>query len=162
MKLRMKIRNYLVLILMMMAGYASAAWQAIEEDRGYYFDPSSVQTQGQRVKVWGLQNYETALPLGNSFTLSKRIMIEADCLQTQFRTVSFAFMTEQMGEGEMIAGYPLTQGTPFSRWRSPMPNSFELALFNQVCRKPATPPPPAVAPNESIEVIDEKEAPNSV
>ncbi len=89
-------------------------------------------------------------------------MIESDYLQTQFSTISCAFMTEDMGEGEMIAGYPLTQGTPFSRWRSPMPNSFELALFNQVCRKPATPPPPVVDPNESIEVIDEKDPAGNV
>ena len=146
--------------MMLTASHANASWQAIDEDRGFYFDPSSIQTQGQRVRVWGLHNYETSLPLGNAFTLSKKIMIEADCLQSQFRTVSFAFMTEQMGEGEMIAGYPLTPGTPFSRWRSPMPNSFELALFNQVCR-PA-PPPPALDPNESIEVIDEKAEGNSV
>lgn len=155
------LRRSLGVMLILMAGHANAAWQAINTDRGFYFDPSSIQTQGQRVRVWGLQNYETALSLGSSFTLSKKIQIEADCLQSQFRTVSFAFMTEQMGEGEMIAGYPLTAGTPFSRWRSPMPNSFELALFNQVCRPPPS-PPPAVDPNEAIEVIDEKAEGNSV
>lgn len=156
------VRKYSALALLLLSFQASAAWQAIVEDRGFYFDPDSVQAQGQRVKVWGLHNYETALPLAGRFTLSKKIMIEADCLQSQFRTLSFEFMTEQMGEGEGIAGYPLTTGTPFSRWRSPEPKSFELALFNQVCRKPSTPPPPANDPNESIEIIDEKPAGNSV
>ena len=156
-------RKYLLTVLSLMTFQANAAWLAIQEDRGFFYDPASVQTAGQRVSAWGLQNYEKSLPLGNRSTLSKKIQIEADCLRTQFRTVAYAFQTEQMGEGETIMGYPLTPASPFGKWRSPEPNSFEQALFNQLCRKPPEPPAaPPVNPNDPLEIIDETVANSTV
>jgi hypothetical protein len=157
-------RKYLLTLLSLMTFQANAAWQAIEEDRGFFYDPASVQTMGQRVKVWGLQNYAQSLPLGNRTTMSKKIQIEAECLRTQLRTVSYAFQTEPMGEGETIMGYPLTPASPFGKWRSPEPNSFEQALFNQVCRKPAESPAPQaepIDPNAPLEIIDETNSKSS-
>jgi hypothetical protein len=154
-------RKYLLSLISLITFQANAAWLAIQEDRGFFYDPTSVQTSGQRVSAWGLQNYEKSLPLGNRSTLSKKIRIEADCLRSQFRTVSYAFQTEAMGEGETIMGYPLTPASPFGKWRTPEPNSFEQALFNQICRKPSeSAPPPPVNPNEPLEIIDETN-PNS-
>ena len=142
---------------------ANAAWLAIPPDRGFFYDPASVQTSGQRVSAWGLQNYEKSLPLGDRSTLSKKIQIEADCLRTQFRTMSYAFQTEPMGEGETIVGYPLTPASPFGKWRAPEPNSFEQALFNQICRKPPEPAaPPPINPNDPVEIIDETVSNSSV
>jgi hypothetical protein len=149
------LRAFLLIVALFMPIQAIAAWQAIQEDRGFFYDPASVQTFGQRVKVWGLHNYDEALPLGDRSTMSKKILIEADCLRSQFRTMSYAFLTEPMGDGEAIMGYPLSPSSPFGKWRSPEPNSFERALFNQVCRKPADAPAPENAPNEPVEIIDE-------
>jgi hypothetical protein len=157
-------RKYLLTLLSLMTFQANAAWQVIQEDRGFFYDPDSVHTMGQRVNAWGLQNYEKPLPLGNRSTLSKKIQIEADCLRNQFRTVSFSFQTEAMGEGEAIMGYPLTPASPFGKWRAPEPNSFEKALFNQLCRKPPESPTPQaqpIDPNEPLEMIDETTQKNS-
>jgi hypothetical protein len=158
-------RKYLLTLFSLMAFQANAAWLAIEEERGFFYDPASAQTMGQRVKVWGLQNYDKSLPLGSRSTMSKKLQIEADCLRTQLRTVSYAFQSEPMGEGETIMGYPLTPASPFGKWRSPEPNSFELALFNQVCRKPAessTPQAEPIDPNALPEIIDETNFKSSV
>lgn len=149
------LRAFLLTAVFFIPVQANATWQAIEEDRGFFYDPASVQAFGQRVKVWGLHDYGEALPLGNRSTMSKKILIEADCLRSQFRTMSYAFLTESMGDGETIMGYPLSPSSPFGKWRSPSPNSFERALFNQVCRKPTDPPAPESVPNEPVEIIDE-------
>lgn len=156
-------RKYLFTLLSLMTFQANAAWVAIDEGRGFFYDPATVQTMGQRTKVWGLQNYDKALPLGNRSTMSKKIQIEADCLRTQIRTITYAFQTEAMGEGEAIMGYPLTPASPFGKWRSPEPNLFEQALFNQVCRMPSESSGPQgepIDPNAPLEMIDET-VPNS-
>jgi hypothetical protein len=149
------LRISLLTFALLMPIQVNAAWQAIPGGDGFFYDPNSVQPFGQRVKVWGLHNYDQALPLGDRSTMSKKILIEADCLRTQFRTMSYAFQTEPMGGGETIMGYPLSPSSPFGKWRSPEPNSFERALFNQVCRKPAESPAPQGVPNEPVEIIDE-------
>ena len=132
-------RKYFLTLLALVTLQANAAWTVIQEDLGFFYDPDTMRVSGQRVNVWGLQNYPKALPLGSRLTMSKALQIEADCLRTQFRTVSYYFKTEAMGEGETIAGYPLTPSSPFGKWRTPEANSFELALFNKVCRKPEEP-----------------------
>jgi hypothetical protein len=156
------VRLFLLTLALAIPVQANAAWLAIQEDRGFFYDPASVQTFGQRVKVWGLHNYDEALPLGDRSTMSKKILIEADCLRSQFRTMSYAFLTEPMGDGEAIMGYPLSPSSPFGKWRSPEPNSFERALFNQVCRKPAELPAPQNTPSEPVEIIDETTSTTSV
>lgn len=145
------LRTSLLTFALLMPIQAAAAWLAIPGGNGFFYDPSSVQPFGQRIKVWGLHNYDQALPLGDRSTMSKKILIEADCLRTQFRTMSYAFQTEPMGGGETIMGYPLSPSSPFGKWRTPEANSFERALFNQVCRTPA----PEGTPNEPVEIIDE-------
>jgi hypothetical protein len=130
---------------------AFAEWASLDEDKGYYYDPATIDTQGQRVKVWGVVNYSSPLELGNATTQSKKILIEYDCLQNRLRTVAFTFTTKAMGQGDSIPGFPMLTGSPYAKWRPVQPETFEQALFNKVCR----PAPEPSALSDGEEVVDE-------
>ena len=71
-----KIYLSLFIALLLPSFHAAAEWSAIDEEKGAYYDPASLQPEGQLVKVWALQNYKKALPLGNKVTRSKKIFLE--------------------------------------------------------------------------------------
>jgi hypothetical protein len=129
-----KSRFLLLLTMTLVSFHATAEWTVIDEDKGVYYDAASLQPEGQLVKVWALQNYSKALPLGNKTTRSKKIFVENNCLNSQVRTLAFSFMTEEMGDGYPIPGFPLISTSSFAKWRAIEPNSFDQALFNKVCR----------------------------
>lgn len=129
-----KSRFLLLLTMTLFSFHAAAEWTVIDEDKGVYYDAASLQPEGQLVKVWALQNYNKALPLGNKTTRSKKIFVENNCLNSQVRTLAFSFMTEEMGDGYPIPGFPLISTSSFAKWRAVEPNSFDQALFNKVCR----------------------------
>lgn len=129
-----KSRFLLLLAMTLFSFHAAAEWTVIDEDKGVYYDAASLQPEGQLVKVWALQNYSKALPLGNKTTRSKKIFVENNCLNSQVRTLAFSFMTEEMGDGYPIPGFPLISTSSFAKWRAVEPNSFDQALFNKVCR----------------------------
>ena len=132
-----KIYLSLFIALLLPSFHAAAEWSAIDEEKGAYYDPASLQPEGQLVKVWTLQNYKKALPLGNKVTRSKKIFLENNCLNSQVRTLAFSFMTEEMGEGYPIPGFPLISTSSYAKWRAVEPNSFDQILFNKVCRPSA-------------------------
>lgn len=132
-----KVHLPLLIALLLTSFHATAEWNAIDEEKGVYYDAASLQPEGQLVKVWALQNYKKALPLGNKVTRSKKIFLENNCLNSQVRTLAFSFMTEEMGEGFPIPGFPLISTSSFAKWRAVEPNSFDQILFNKVCRPSA-------------------------
>ena len=140
-----KFRLPLLVALLLSSFHAAAEWSVIDEDKGAYYDAASLQPEGQLVKVWALQNYKKALPLGNKVTRSKKILLENNCLNSQVRTLAFSFMTEEMGEGFPIPGFPLISTSSYAKWRAVEPNSFDQTLFNKVCR----PSPPST--NQSLQ-----------
>lgn len=140
----------LLLTLALSSFHAAGEWLVIDEDKGVYYAPTSIQTEGQWVKVWALQNYKNALPLGNKVTRSKKIFIESNCLNSQVRTLAFSFMTEEMGEGFPIPGFPLISTSTYARWRAAEPNSFDQILFNKVCRPSAPSTPESLQYGEEI------------
>ncbi|QWE19340.1 surface-adhesin E family protein [Polynucleobacter corsicus] len=150
-----KVRLTLLIALTLTSLNAAAEWSAIDEEKGVYFDTASIQTEGQLVKVWALQNYKKALPLGNKVTRSKKIFLENNCLNSQIRTLAFSFMTEEMGEGYPIPGFPLISTSSYAKWRAVEPNSFYQILFNKVCR------PSAPSANQSLQDGEEIVAPNA-
>lgn len=148
--------RFLLLIALTLSSFTAAAeWSVIDEEKGVYFDAASLQPEGQLVKVWALQNYKKALPLGNKVTRSKKIFLENNCLNSQVRTLAFSFMTEEMGEGYPIPGFPLISTSSYAKWRAVEPNSFDQILFNKVCR------PGVPSPNQSLQAGEEIVAPVS-
>jgi hypothetical protein len=148
-----KSRLLLLIALALSSFQAAAEWSVIDEEKGVYYSAASLQPEGQLVKVWALQNYKKALPLGNKITRSKKIFLENNCLNSQVRTLAFSFMTEEMGEGDPIPGFPLISTSSYAKWRAVEPNSFDQILFNKVCR------PSAPSPGQSLQFGEEIVAP---
>ena len=94
----------LLCLLAMVATPAWAEWVAIAENESYvlYADPNTIRRNGDKVKMWGLQDFKTVQALGRKRYVSMKSLSEYNCKNEQIRLLFVTGHSNNMGGGESI------------------------------------------------------------
>ena len=94
----------LILLPALLSSNAMAEWVKFgtvnDGNITFYADPSTVRKNGERVRMWVLQDYLTAQS-GHHF-LSARSQSEYDCTNETLRRLSISLHSGNMGRGEIV------------------------------------------------------------
>ncbi len=99
--------NYSKFACMYVKGSASAEWVAVgNTDNGTaYANLSNMQKRGNRVKMWSMMDFKTALEFNSGSyhmsTLSFKKLKEYDCKEKKSRKLSYSMFSGNMGGGEV-------------------------------------------------------------
>ena len=97
-----------------------------------YLDQSSVQRNGDLVRVFQLTDFTTAQWVDERTVVgSIRSLVEYDCSQPRARTLALEAYSEQMGEGRLVAG----EQKPDAGWEDVAPGGVGENTRKLVCRK---------------------------
>jgi hypothetical protein len=123
----------LILITLLMLGSEPvlAGWVAVEKQyqpagrETVYFDPETIDRQGQRVAIWQLTDMQW-----NNTTrfLSTKTHKEFDCAKSRVRVLQVLEFSRQMGTGKSASGY-IEDG----RWQPVETRSVNQALWKAAC-----------------------------
>lgn len=93
---------------------AQAQWTLLGDNgkAEFYYDPSSIAIQGEKVSVWEMLNY--SFPLNH--VLSSRSHKEFDCTKGNFRVLEGAFFSGPMLSGDILSKSNEAENT----WRVPV------------------------------------------
>ncbi len=124
------------ILMMLLAVMSSSAVAGLvefgdTEDSNVYADPSTIHREGNRVKMWILEDYTTPKMdeiLGPFISVKRQD--ELDCKEEQSRTLYISFHSENMGEGEVV-GIDETLG----KWTPVIPESVGETQWKIACGK---------------------------
>lgn len=91
----------------------------------YFFDPASIQGQGDRKRVWRLFELKDKRTDG---VQSGKALIEFDCKESSYRYLRTLYYAGSQGQGRVIGGAQAQAAEPVS------PGSMIGALAQRVCR----------------------------
>jgi len=114
-------------VAMLLAGTAQAAgWVRYgESDTGtFYFDPASIQVQGERKRVWRLFELRERRADG---VQSGKALVEFDCRQSTYRYVRTLYYAGPQGQGKYLGGAQAQPVEPIG------PGSMIALLAQKVC-----------------------------
>jgi hypothetical protein len=128
------IRLFLIALLVLNSGPASAEWVSIGSSAGeetVYVDPETVRRRGELVEVWVLFDHKLAKQLSGtkSYYLSSRDLQEYNCKKERYRFLDTTWFSDNMGKGASI------KESGESAWRPIPPNSVGRALMELVCKQ---------------------------
>lgn len=118
----------LLALLLAPAAFAQApGWVGYgqSETGTYYFDPASIQGQGDRKRVWRLFELKDKRTDG---VQSGKALIEFDCKESSYRYLRTLYYAGSQGQGRVIGGAQAQASEPVS------PGSMIGALAQRVCR----------------------------
>jgi hypothetical protein len=123
-------RSLLVSLLCLICTCLTAAqvqWTLLGDNgkAEFYYDPSSIAIQGEKVSVWEMLNY--SFPLNH--VLSSRSHKEFECLNGKFRVIEGAFFSGPMLSGDILSKSNEAEKT----WRVPVEGTKNLELMRLVC-----------------------------
>ena len=99
-------RALLVLLTCLLAGPVQAEWVALgrTDSLRVYLDPKPVQKSADSVQIWQLMDFVTAQWVDAQTVVgSIKNLVEYDCQQRRFRTLTAEAYSEQMGDGRKVA-----------------------------------------------------------
>ena len=97
-----------------------------DEDLTYYADPATIRKSGNKVKMWSLYDYKTALDPG---VLSAKEKVEYNCKERQRRQLFVSAYSENMGGGKTVL-----INNSRDEWEPvPPPDSVGEAVFKFAC-----------------------------
>jgi hypothetical protein len=126
-------RLLLILLFFLSSGPAYAEWVEIREtDYGMtvYADPVIIHSKVNRVKMWGLYDYETVQTIAGDSFLSSKSQHEYDCEEERDRLVAFTRLSGNMGSGAVVFSNSDEQ-----QWEPVQPNSIGQTLWTFACGK---------------------------
>ena len=111
----------------MFASPAYADWEEVTQSVSgtTYVDFDRIRTNGRHVYWWQLSDYLEPSPWGD---LSFKGYHQGDCEMFRFKTLSWSFHKQPMGEGT-----GQTDSTPDTEWNYPTPNSVDEEVLKRVC-----------------------------
>jgi len=122
----------------------SAEWVAVvkvasknghDEDGTAYANPTNMSKSGDKVKMWSLMDFKTALDFNRANvhirTMSIKNRKEYDCREKKTRELSSTLFSENMGEGVVNYSESVTE----KKWESVPPNSVDEGLWEFACGK---------------------------
>ena len=125
----MKKIGLIILFSIVLFSVARADW-VLYGDNGkaeFYYDPSTVLLQSNRVSVWEMVNY--SFPLNR--VLSNKSHKEFNCAELTFRNLAGEFFDQKMLQGEVISESQESD----ENWRSTVEGTFNHELMTMLCSK---------------------------
>ena len=99
-------RVVFVLAFAILAGGAQAEWISLGRTDAFrvYIDQKPAQKNGDLVQIWQIMDFTSAQWVdARTVVGSIKNLIEYDCKQARFRTLTVEAYSEQMGDGRMVA-----------------------------------------------------------
>jgi hypothetical protein len=93
-----------------------------------YVDPETIQRNGAFVRMWVLDDLQTAHTRGSSRYLSSRAQEEHDCGEQRFRVLALGNYSGNMGFGKEV----YTSSTQ-SKWTPIPPGTLAESVWNFAC-----------------------------
>ena len=122
-------KKLLVLLFSILISFNSfGEWTKINDDsqgNGYFIDLDAVIKHDGYVYFWRLKNYLKPTEWGD---LSTKVYREVDCSLMRFKTLSYIWYKQPMGEGRSGETY-----TPPDKWIYPSPDTTSEYILNYVC-----------------------------
>ena len=122
-------RIVFAMLVALTAAPVFAAWEEMVSNSGIaiYIDPQTIKINGSNRSVLALVAYSEVLPNG---ARSIRGMMEYDCKEMRFRTLSFSQYAEPLAQGKL-----LSENEVSTDWSSVAPETFAADALNHVCKK---------------------------
>lgn len=122
-------RVFAMALLMLVAGLARAEWRKVTENDAvvFYVDPPSMRQVGSFRRVWELQDLR--MPDVNG-ELSRRSLVEYDCIGERYRVDSSSAYTGRMATGTVIV-HVIESGP--EAWDHVLPESVGETMLKLVC-----------------------------
>ena len=119
------------MLLAVVSNNSRAEWVSVSRsgDTVVYVDISTYRKDGDKVKMWILQDSKIAKPTLPAYMSSKEQM-EFDCKDEQSRALYRSFHSENMGAGETVHISP----DPM-QWEPIVPESIREVLWKLACGK---------------------------
>jgi len=115
------------LLLLLVAGTAQAEWVKVAESPQAiaYFNPATLEKDGDFRKVWEIHDYKRRDADGE---MSLRLHMEYNCKDAAYRLLGFSTHSEAMAEGAT-----LVSNSTAGEWMPVRPNSLVAANLKLVC-----------------------------
>ena len=126
-------RRPLLVLAMLFAGSACAAWVKVSENEigMYYIDPKTIRTEGNLRKSWGITDYKQRFTNG---AISWRVRTEYDCKEERLRLLSLREHSERMASGTTIWSQDYEENS--DDWHAIPPGTGVEAMMKFVCLMP--------------------------
>lgn len=128
---KIAMRVMLCLLIAIVAAPAWAVWVKSWESKTSgtitYFDPDTIRKDGDRRRVWVLQELKSRGKYGE---MSRRALWEYNCREERFRALQLTFHTDPMASGSRL----VSDNDP-SDWHYIPPSTGGAVLLKLVCAK---------------------------
>jgi len=123
----------LTLMLSIVSSSAMAEWVEVDSNEKFiaYADPITIRKSGNKVKMWGLMDYNSVNEGAGYKYLSSKAQNEFDCKEEQRRTLYFSWHSENMGGGDVV----YIGDEPTKNWSPVAPGSVGKNLWKFACGK---------------------------
>lgn len=124
----------LALLAVLMSSSAAAEWTRIGGDDGadIYVDLETFRRNGEKVKLWYLQNFKTPNGITEITRLSDKSQWELDCKEDQIKLLAYIEYAGRNGTGIVVLSAYKVANT----WQPSIPNTIGELLFNAGCLTP--------------------------
>ena len=122
----------LTMLLAVVSGSAAAGWVEVDSDESttFYIDPTTIQRDGNLVKMWELLDYKAARVRNKVMYVSSKTQSEYDCKDEQLRTLSLSLHPRNMAGGKSVYGSNVAD-----HWRPVPPGGAIEVLWKIACGK---------------------------
>jgi len=125
----------LTLLLILVNTSAMAEWSVLSQDDNgigitVYVDLATIRKSGDKIKMWGLTDYKSAMESAEGRYLSKKSRWEYDCKEEQMRLLAMSTYSKNMGSGKI-----LFLGSALLVWDPVVPGSIEEKFWRAACDK---------------------------
>ena len=127
-------RLFLIALLVLSSGPAYAEWVDIgittHDGATVYFDPDTIRRNGDRVKMWELDDFKTIQTVASYSYLSSKVQREFDCTEERMRVLEGTTFSGNMGNGQVVYAH-----SDENKWQSVELERSGKALWIVACNK---------------------------
>lgn len=127
-------KTILMVLMAVVSSSAAAEWVVVGsgKDQTHYVDPATIRRSGNKVKMWFLLDYKTAIrdTYGKPF-LSYKGQDEYDCEEETVRSLAVVFHSENMGGGDTVFSH-----SGATKWSPAAPGTGSRTSWETACAKP--------------------------
>ena len=122
----------LMMILAVMSSSATAKWTVVNENKEFiqYADLATIRKLGNKVKMWGLNDYKNVQEFAGDKFLSSKSQLEYNCKEEMKRGLSMKLFHGNMGTGGFIN---FSDNKMPRKWNSVEPDSAQEVLWKIAC-----------------------------
>ena len=123
----------LVMLLAFVSNSAIAEWVEVGNiaTSAIYADSSTISKDGNRVKMWTLDDFKTAKVWSGKPFMSIKSQVEYDCKEKQTRLLFSSFFSGNISSGEPI----VSSSNRHPEWSPALPGSINELMLEFACKK---------------------------